>query len=117
MSFRIDLSDGHVIMEIFNFPELMTSVSVNMSGGEMRVYFDYELSTLKPEYDNFADRTVRNLERLQSLQNVDSTSFISKPSDCTNELSTYIIILKVSGIVTRFFNDTGRGTIIFQLSV
>jgi len=83
ISFQIDLTDGPVIMEIFNFPSLMTSVSVNMSEGEMRVYFDYDLSTLKPEYDIFADRTVRNLLRLQSV-------FISKPSDFTDDLSTYI---------------------------
>jgi len=87
ISFEIDLTDGPVIMEIFNFPSLMTSVSVNISGGEMRVYFDYDLSTLKPEYDIFSDRTVRNLLRLPS---VDSSSFISKPSDFTVDLPTYI---------------------------
>ena len=49
----------------------------------MRVFSDYDLSTLKPEYDNFEDRTVRNLLRLQS-------DLILKPSDFTVDLPTYL---------------------------
>jgi len=83
LSFEIDLTDGPTIMEMFNLPSLMSSVSTNISGGEMRVYFDYDLTILKPEYDNFEDRTVRNLLRVQS-------DFISKPSDFTVDLPTYL---------------------------
>jgi len=99
VSFEINLTDGPMIMQLFNLPSLMTSVSTNISGGEMRVYFDYDLSTLKPEYDNFADRTVRNQLRV-----------VSKPSDFTVDLPTYLDLKSLPKVITKILRIGRQAT-------
>ena len=58
----------------------------------MRIYFDYDLSTLKPEYGNLADPTVRGLLRA-----------VTKPSDFTDtdDLSTYIEKKCLPKVITK----------------
>jgi hypothetical protein len=92
LEFEVELSFALQFQLLLGLPAFLTTTSSNITPTEMRISFDYDLSTLKPVLDFFSDQTERGILRA-----------VSKPSDFTDtdDLSTYLEKKSQPAVITK----------------